>query len=184
MKIGIDIDDVLVDTSKLIRDHITKLDNNGDIINHMEEIMRGDIPNEIISKFIDNNILQIMNSVKIKDNAKEVLERLKKDNQIVFITSRGEKKFKGTENLTLEYLKKQKINYDKIIFNAFDKAKICKENNIDILIDDSIKLCEETFENGIRAIVFDSVVNRKRKTKLERVDNWLELEKIIINNKK
>lgn len=181
MKIGIDIDDVLVDTSKLIRDHITKLDNNGDIINHMEEIMRGDIPNEIISKFIDNNILQIMNNVKIKDNAREVLERLKKENQIIFITSRGEKKFKGTENLTLDYLKKHEINYDKIIFNAFYKAKICKENNIDILIDDSIKLCEETFDNGIRAIVFNSIVNMKRGTKLERVNNWIELEKIIIN---
>ena len=35
MKLGIDIDDVIVDTSKIIEEYISRLDNNGDIINHM-----------------------------------------------------------------------------------------------------------------------------------------------------
>ncbi len=179
MRIGIDIDDVLVDTSKLMKEYIIKFDNNGDIADHMEEIMRGDIPNSIISRFIDNNIINIIDQVQIKPNAKEALERLNKNNKIVFVTSRGEERFKGSENITLNYLKRNNIKYDGIIFNAFDKAKICKDNNIDVLVDDSVKLCEEAEKEGIRSIVFTSIVNKDRKTNVKRVDNWLELEKII-----
>ena len=179
MRIGIDIDDVLVDTSKLMKEYIIKFDNNGDIADHMEEIMRGDIPNSIISRFIDNNIINIIDQVQIKPNAKEVLERLNKSNDIVFVTSRGEERFKGSEDITLNYLKRNNIKYDRIIFNAFDKAKICKDNNIDVLVDDSVKLCEEAKKEGIRSIVFTSIVNKDKNTKVKRVDNWLELEKII-----
>ncbi len=179
MKLGIDIDDVIVDTSKIIEEYISRLDNNGDIINHMEEIMRGDISNEIISRFIDSNVVEIMRKAKVKENAKSVLKKLKESNDIILITSRGEERFKGTEKLTLDYLEENDIVYDKIIFNAFDKARICKAEGIDILIDDSIKLCEEAKNVGIKAIVFNSIVNKNRETKLKRVNNWKDLEKII-----
>lgn len=179
MRIGIDIDDVLVDTSKIMKEYIIKLDNNVDIADHMEEIMRGEIPNHIISRFIDNNIINIIDNAQIKPNAKEVLERISKNNEIVFVTSRGEERFKGSENITLNYLKRNNIKYDGIIFNAFDKAKICKDNNLDVLVDDSVKLCEEAEKEGIRSIVFTSIVNKDIKTNVKRVDNWLELEKII-----
>lgn len=179
MKLGIDIDDVLVDTSKLMLDYIKSINNNEDILNHMEEIMRGEIPDNIVSKFINSNIANILDNVQLKPNAKKVLEKLEKNNEIVFITSRGDKKFKGTEEITLNYLKKNNIAYKKIIFNAYNKAKICKENNIDILIDDSVKLCEEAQKEGTKTILFTSIVNKNKQTNIKRVNNWLELEKII-----
>ena len=179
MKLGIDIDDVLVDTSKLMLDYIKNINNNEDILNHMEEIMRGEIPDSIVSKFINGNIVNILDNVQLKPNAKKVLEKLEKNNEIVFITSRGDKKIKGTEEVTLNYLKKNNIAYKKIIFNAYNKAKICKENNIDILIDDSVKLCEEAQKEGIKTILFTSIVNKNKQTNIKRVNNWLELEKII-----
>lgn len=179
MKLGIDIDDVLVDTSKLMLDYIKNINNNEDILNHMEEIMRGEIPDNIVSKFINSNIANILDNVQLKPNAKKVLEKLEKNNEIVFITSRGDKKIKGTEEITLNYLKKNNIAYKKIIFNAYNKAKICKENNIDILIDDSVKLCEEAQKEGIKTILFTSIVNKNKQTNIKRVNNWLELEKII-----
>ena len=179
MKLGIDIDDVLVDTSKLMLDYIKNINNNEDILNHMEEIMRGEIPDNIVSKFINSSIANILDNVQLKPNAKKVLEKLEKNNEIVFITSRGDKKIKGTEEVTLNYLKKNNIAYKKIIFNAYNKAKICKENNIDILIDDSVKLCEEAQKEGIKTILFTSIVNKNKQTNIKRVNNWLELEKII-----
>ena len=114
MKLGIDIDDVIVDTSKIIEEYISRLDNNGDIINHMEEIMRGDISNEIISRFIDSNVVEIMRKAKVKENAKSVLKKLKESNDIILITSRGEERFKGTEKLTLDYLEENGIVYDNL----------------------------------------------------------------------
>lgn len=124
MKLGIDIDDVIVDTSKIIEEYISRLDNNGDIINHMEEIMRGDISNEIISRFIDSNVVEIMRKAKVKENSKSVLKKLKESNDIILITSRGEERFKGTEKLTLDYLEENGIVYDKIIFNADRKSVV------------------------------------------------------------
>lgn len=179
MRLGIDIDDVLVDTSKLMGEYINKIKDNEDIKNHIEEIMRGEIPDNIISKFINSNIANILDNVQIKPHAKEVLEKLEQNNEIIFVTSRGDEKFKGTENITLNYLKRNNIKYNGIIFNAYDKAKVCKENNIDVLVDDSVKLCEEAKKAGIKSIVFTSIVNKNKQTSVKRVDNWLELEKII-----
>ena len=85
----------------------------------------------------------------------------------------------GFRNLDIALGMENDIVYDKIIFNAFDKARICKAEGIDILIDDSIKLCEEAKNVGIKAIVFNSIVNKNRETKLKRVNNWKDLEKII-----
>lgn len=179
MKLGIDIDDVLVDTSKMMLESISKIDNNGDIINHIEEIMRGEIPDNIVSKFVDNNIADIIEKVQVKPNAKEVLDKIRQNNEIIFVTSRGDERFKGSEDITLNYLKRNDIKYDGIIFNAYDKAKVCKENNINVLVDDSVKLCEEAEKAGVKSIIFTSIVNKNKKTNIKRVNNWLELEKII-----
>lgn len=39
-------------------------------------------------------------------------------------------------NLVLDWLKRNKIKYDKIIFSPEDKLDICRENDIDIMIED------------------------------------------------
>ena len=117
MRLGIDIDDVLVDTSKLMAEYIGKNKDNENIKNYMEEIMRGEIPENLISKFINSNIANILDNVQIKPHAKEVLEKLEKTNEIIFVTSRGDEKFKGTENITLNYLERNNIKYNGIIFN-------------------------------------------------------------------
>lgn len=41
MRIGIDIDDVMTNTSEAMREYIEKYDKNGEISDHMEEVMRG-----------------------------------------------------------------------------------------------------------------------------------------------
>ena len=65
------------------------------------------------------------------------------------------------------------------MFNCIDKASICKKNNIDLLIDDSIKHCEAVRNENIKSILFTSIVNKNLPTQIERVDNWLELEEKI-----
>ena len=51
MRIGIDIDDVITDTSSSIRKYIDKSDNKGHIYNHIEEVMRGEMPTQEIKNF-------------------------------------------------------------------------------------------------------------------------------------
>ena len=180
MKIGIDIDDVIINTSLAMKKYIDKYDDNGDIRNHMEEVMRGEMPTEQIKKFFKNNIINIMKEAKIKEGASEVIQQLLNEgNEVFIITTRGEIKFKGSEQVTLQYFTTNNINYTKILFNSFEKAKACKDNNIDVMIDDSIKYCIEIEKEHIQSILFTSVINKQSNTTLKRVNNWRELKNEI-----
>jgi len=186
MRIGIDIDDVITDTSLSMKEYIVKYDKNGEITSHIEEVMRGEMPTPLIKKFFEDNCVNIFKNAKTKENASKVIEKLLNDgNEVFIITSRGEEKFKGSSDVTIEYLKTNNIKYTKILFNSFEKAQICRDNDIDIMIDDSEKYCSEIEKENIKSILFTSEVNKNISTSVERVDNWLQLqEKInIIENK-
>lgn len=183
MRIGIDIDDVITDTSSSIRKYIDKSDNKSNIYEHIEEVMRGEMPTQEIKNFYRDNSINIFRDAKVKENASLVIQKLiDEGNEIFIITSRGEVKFKGSEKLTLDYLKTNNINYTQILFNSFEKANICKENSIDIMIDDSIKYCIDIANNDMKSILFTSVVNKDEAVKVPRVDNWLELKTKIDNS--
>ena len=123
MKLGIDIDDVLTDTSNEIYKYILEYDKNEEIIPYLVEIMRGEIP-EIAKDFLNKNTLKIFSTVKVKENVQNIINKLLDDgDKIYIITSRGEKKYKGSKKLTLEYLKNNNIKYTKLILDSFEKAK-------------------------------------------------------------
>ena len=180
MRIGIDIDDVITDTSSSIRKYIDKSENKSHIYNHIEEVMRGEMPTQEIKNFYKDNSINIFRDAEVKENASNVIKKLIDDgNEVFIITSRGEVKFGGSEKLTLEYLKSHNINYTKIIFNCFEKASVCKENGIDLMIDDSVKFCVDIANKDMKSILFTSVVNQNEVVKVPRVNSWLELQKEI-----
>lgn len=182
MRIGIDMDDVITDTSGAMKKYIEKFDAKEDLYNNMESVMRGETKTHNIARFFKENIINIFKDAKTKDNAKEVISRLlDSGNEIYIITSRGNQKeiFRGSEGVTLEYLKQNDIKYTKIIFNAYEKARICEENKIDVMIDDSIKHCTNIENKNMQSIVFTSEVNKDIQTDIKRVSNWLELEEMI-----
>lgn len=182
MRIGIDIDDVIADTSLSMRNYINKYDENGDVSKYIEEVMRGEIPTESVKKFLSENSIKIFKDAKVKENVSEVIKRLlNSGNEIFIITSRGEERYKGSVEFTLQYFKENNIKYTKVLFDCVEKAKICKENKIDIMVDDSVKYCSEIQNENMKSILFTSEVNKLIPTELERVDNWLELEKKIVN---
>lgn len=185
MRIGIDIDDVITNTSELVRIYVEKNDNNGDLKNYMEDIMKANMVTPKIEKFFEENAYNIFRDVNIKENAVEIIKKLlNSGNEVYIITSRGEICCKGSEKLTYDYFKKNNINYTKIFFDSFEKAKICKENKIDIMIDDSVKHCREIADKNIKSILFTSEVNKDILATVPRVSSWLELEEKIneINN--
>lgn len=97
-------------------------------------------------------------------------------NEVYIITSRGEIKFKGSEEVTLNYFEEHYIPYTKILWNSFEKAQICADNQIDLMVDDSAKFCQEISEKNIKSILFTSSVNQNIPVTVPRVNSWLELE--------
>jgi uncharacterized HAD superfamily protein len=185
MRLGIDIDDVVTNTSEAIGELITHESNPQvlkELQQNMKEIMKGNISNLDVLAFCSENYVKVYQMVKMKENAKEVIQRLlSKGDEIYFITARGERMgfFKGAEDVTLNFLRENDVKYNDIIFGAMDKAAVCLENKIDLFIDDSVEHCEDVSKAGVRSIVFTSSVNKDIPTTIERVNNWLELEKKI-----
>ena len=116
-------------------------------------------------------------------NVAETFDKLREQsNKIILITARGNIRFPGSEEITFRRLKEHGINYDGIVFNSNDKVKVCKDNNIDIFIDDSPKHCLEVSENlGIPVIGFESVINREemQKNNIRCISSWDELDNAL-----
>ena len=183
MRIGIDIDDVVTDTSEIIEMFIKADNNSHELQKHKKTIMKGNPSEPEVVSFCKRIYLEAFRKAKAKDNVSEVIKKLlDKGNEIFFITARGENLdyFKGSEKVTKEFLKQNNIKYTKILFNAANKAKLCLDNRIDLMIDDSVEHCEDVRAAGIKSIVFTSKVNKDIPTTIERVDNWLELEEKIM----
>ena len=84
--------------------------------------------------------------------------------------------------MTKEWLNKNDIYYDKLILtNAYDnsaKTKKCLEYNIDIMIDDSVRICNDCANNGIRTLLMNTIHN-KHESSIFRVNNWKEIYEYI-----
>ncbi len=177
MKIGIDIDETLVDTMQLIKicwhDYINKYPNPR---------YNSTIPNNIYSGYDDNYITTFWDLYRedlkyppIRENAVKVLKKLKKDNELCIITSREKIKYKDLVKNLDKWLKENDIYVDHIYTDARKKGTVSKKHNIDLLIDDSIEHIKEAESLGIKTIMFNS---KKHDVKIQ-TDNWLDLYKII-----
>ena len=86
-------------------------------------------------------------NVEARKFANEVIDKLKQEeNEIYIITARGSflshsadvMSVEENQQIVLNWLKNNNINYDKIIFSPEDKLNICKENKIDLMIEDKV----------------------------------------------
>ncbi|HOP65443.1 MAG TPA: hypothetical protein PLX66_00185 [Bacilli bacterium] len=179
MTIGIDIDDTMTCSSEAMLEYAKKYFKINDD-NIVREILNGEIKGELF-KFYNIHLGKILTNCLLKKDVKKVIDKLRKTgNKVIIITARGYTKFKDDiPKITKEYLKKHNIEVDKIVFNKLDKVKACLDNNIDIMIDDSINVLDKVKENNIKVLLFTSISNENKNTDIDRVDNWLELEKYI-----
>ncbi len=181
MRIGIDIDDTITNTYEYMTPYVCKKFNidieslegkNG----KYSEVYGIDKKEYFI--FLKENFNKFAPLIPIKEDARKIINELKEKNEIIIITARNEEYFKDVKNLCIKYLKKENILFDDIIVNAKNKGLICKENKIDILIDDSLENCVSAKENNIRCIMFDSKIN-KNTNAFVRAHNWKEVKQII-----
>ena len=173
MRIGIDIDDTIVNTSEMCINYVKKLDKKyGE---NIKDIITDDIKNPVVTLFYDNYLYDVIAHAKLKEDAVKVINELYRDNEIYFITARSERFIKDVDNMTKNLLDSYNIKYNKIITGAGKKAELCVENNIDLLIDDSIKHCTNLSNIGIDTLLFNSINNKDIETNLKRVYNWNEV---------
>ena len=176
MRIAIDIDDTLVDTSKMIKEYVKKLDKK--YIENVKDIMIDNMKNPIVVEFYDKYLEEISDNAKLKDDV-DLINKLYNNHEIYIITARSENFIDNVDQKTKRLLDKFNIKYHKIITGAGRKAEVCVKNNIDLLIDDSIKHCTNFKQKGGKVLLFDSINNRNIDIDLPRVYSWKEVYDII-----
>ena len=183
MKIGIDIDNVISNFNDTLLNeyllHDKDLRNSGIINENAEYIRKGmfDWTEDEETNFYKSNIERIAKKLGVIEGAKEYIGKLHKNGHFIYIiTGRDNGEYLEPYNMTKEWLENNDIYYDKLILtDAYDKhAKTlkCIEYDIDILIDDSVRICSDCIDNGVTAILMDTPYNRYFNT--QRVKNWKE----------
>lgn len=189
MRIALDVDDTITDSYNLIFDLIGEFYKvDSDILKKngttYYDIMDDKLNFPNYEGFVRDNFENLLSKVQLKCNAKEVINKLYDEgHQIFFITARSSKEYSNPYMTTYNYLVNNEILFDRIFVNAENKGIICKEELIDIFIDDSVKNCTDTIKNGINTYIFDNSFNKKD-TNFKRVYNWNEVYELINSLKK
>lgn len=146
MRIGIDIDGTITDVNDKLKN--AKFQYTNRLNKHFSELSRED--NKEFLKTIHE---EITFSAEPRQGAVQAIKELHDmGNEIYIITSRCECYHVNVYERTYKWLIENNILFDKLIVNALHKEKICVENDIDLIIDDKLRVCIECTECGIQAI--------------------------------
>jgi len=180
MRIGIDIDNVIANFEEDIEKEY--LEHGAKIIDISKWIDEGryDWCIEKSKEFYKCNIERIATNFTIINFSDKYINKLKEDgNEIYIISGRDNGEYTNPYEMTKNWLEEHHIYYDKLIltdaYNTHAKTKKCKKNNIDIMIDDSPRICKDLQENNIKVLMMDRKLLRQSDCNIERVSSWPEI---------
>lgn len=168
MKVGIDIDGIILDFERTMRTYAELYDllilrKNGVVNpNEFDYLKRYDWTEEERTRFIDDYLVYAtINSTPLIPLVKEMLKLFKVEGiNYTFITSRGLLR-KDTKNAVLTVFEKNDLPTDNIYFGVEDKVLKCKELGIDIMIEDKPSTCKLLRNENIKTLYFRDKENEK-----------------------
>ncbi len=191
MNIGIDIDNTITEVqnklNKAAYDYAIKLGKNiENADNPLEDIKNNkdtykkkfQFSYDELKYFLKNIQEEITNKATPRENAVEVINRLKKEgHKIYIITARDSEFHDNPYLLSKNWLDKDNIEYDQIIVNAREKGIVCKNENIDLFIDDQLNNCLDALKEGIKVIrISNEICNNKD---IVDLNSWTQIYKYI-----
>lgn len=186
MRIGLDIDNVILDTDKYLLKAFIKEDKNkrgkGIIDKNADYIMSGmfDWTKEEIEEFLINNMESIARRLKPKKYARKYINKLYKNHEIYLISNRSLPYYKDAYNTTYNNLVKNKIKFHKLILtDTNDKSKECIKYNIDIMFDDRASNCFKLREKDIKCYLVRTRYEKRSFNDLEILDDFKDIYNVI-----
>lgn len=188
IKIGIDLDAVLVDIITPLLTYINRRHNKcviqTELTGYEFNVYFG-VDNDTITNDVrDFYKSDCFNTLSPISGAVDGVTKLKKHNQLYIVTARP----KYLENKTTDWVTKHFGDAFKEIYftgqalgnKKVTKGEICKDVGIDVLIDDHLDHCIDCVKYGVRAIVLDYSWNRTPiKYDIVRAKNWNDIVEII-----
>lgn len=190
MKIGIDIDGVILDYERMLKTYgdlydFIELKKNG-IINRNEHYLRNryNWTEEERMNFVNKYFLKLSKQTPLIPGAKDVINMLQKEgNDLIVISARGGM-VEEMKDVAIQKFNEEGISFNKYYWKQDDKLKVAQKEHIDFMIDDSYDVCKKLSENGIKTIYFRDKEMKKLEQNeyLKEVSNWGEIYRYIENS--
>lgn len=187
MKIGIDIDGVILDYERVLKTYgdlydFIELKKDG-IINRNEHYLRTryDWTDEERMNFVNKYFLKLSKQTPLIPGAKYVIDMLQKEgNELIIISARGGM-IEEMKDVAIEKFNEEGISFNKYHWKQDDKLEVAKKEKIDVMIDDSYDVCKQLSSNGIKTIYFRDKEMKvlEQNENLKEVSNWGEIYRYI-----
>lgn len=186
MNIGIDIDGVLTNDDDYILDFTSKYCYEHDLKGfdnaNLYEYRKLNWDENTINNYRKEFFLNYIKNEPARKFASEVIKKLRDEGNKIFIISA---RYKTAENgkinnenireCTLDWLIKNNIEYDEIIFTKPPKTNEILENKIDIMIEDSPTTINELVK-VVKVLYYDTRYNRSIEHEhITRVYSWYDI---------
>jgi uncharacterized HAD superfamily protein len=190
MRIGVDFDDILGECGQAMvewhnRVYGTKLKITDVTSFDLEHVWKTTREERVrrCEEFLHSKECDKMGVVS---GAIKGINKLAKEHKLIVITAR----LKKISNITQSWLDKYFLNkFEKVCYNEdwdnmgpmLNKIQLCKDNKIDILIDDNIETAKSVSSVGISVILLDYPWNQSKELlkNVTRVKNWSEIIEVI-----
>lgn len=188
MRIGIDLDGVIFDSEKLYRIYSELYDiqdlKKNSLINNREIKFqdRYSWNKEETDGFVKKYHRKITEVSNFMPGAKDIILLLKEEGHtLIVITARG-KLNKDLIPITIQRLKDNDLDiFEKYYWGTENKEEICKQEKIDLMIDDSNKNCEKLAKDHIHTIYLKDApsFDVEENEYLKVLYNWGEIYRYI-----
>ncbi len=181
MRIGIDMDDTICNTTQIVQERVRKYAKSNNL-NELDIMNDEDLKQGFFNIYLED----IYTNVTPKEDALRVVKRLKsRGNEIYIITARSNNfsnTVKNVEEITSAWLKKYGIEVDKIITSAYGdtKSEACKKYKIDYMIDDD-PYNFKRISSVTKCIIYDDMDRFEGSKNI--LTKWKDIETYIERNR-
>ncbi len=191
MKIGIDLDGVVIDSEATFRVYEEIFDiedlKTNNLINREEPKFQGryNWTQEQQQEFINKYFLTVSKESNLMSGFLGVYKRLKEQgHEFVVITARGGF-IDEMKDDAQRLLDENNIKFDKYYWKCSEKLEACQNEKVDIMIDDDWKIIKKLSENKIKTLYFrdTNLLKMQENEYLTEVNNWGDVYRYITNMK-
>ena len=193
MRIGLDLDGVVIDSERVFRTYneIFEIEKNMDKLVDKSEAKfqrRFNWTLEEQLEYTNKYFIRSVENSNLMAGFKIVYDLLKQEDvELIVITSRGIAPrgnfIQEMEDNAKKLLADNNIIFDKYYWKQKDKLEACQKENIDLMIDDDYRIVSKLAENGIKCLYFREAGIKKVEDNenVIEVHNWGEIYRIIYN---
>lgn len=187
MKIGIDLDGVVIDSETTFRtyEEIFDMDvlKENNLINREEPKFqaRYNWNEEQEKEFIEKYFIKVARESNLMSGFIGVYNLLKRQgHEFVVITARGGL-VEELKDEAIRLLDENNIKFDKYYWKISDKLEICKKENVDIMIDDDWRIIKNLSDNSIKTLYFrdTNLMKLEENEYIKEVNNWGDIYRYI-----